>query len=328
VILERSRPRRRRFLWPVLLTLVLLAGLGLARINEQAVAAVEYLEGIRSSAASLVTPAASFSGLSGRVGSIDRAEFFTVVDAMEAALAEAVLAVGESPESGQLVGVATIYRLTLETWRAGVATFAEGVIELADGAPEGGDRIHVGLQQLAAGDQLYTGLLAELARETVPDPITPLPTMNLVDPEFGAGRLARLFTAVASAANSNLALRADLAVRQVTSEPAWVTDPEGNLVMTATELIAVAVVVANSGNADAPAQNVQLELVSPDSSEIRMEVLPELAPGGQTTVTFTDLPVSFGGSYQIGVTLILTVPDSDPANNGSNLAFIVLEPTE
>ncbi len=312
----------------MVLTLVLLTGLGLARINEQAVAAVDYLEGIRASAASLVTPAASFSGLSGRVGSIDRAEFFTVIDAMDAALVQAALVVAESPESGQLVGAATIYRLTLETWKDGVATFAEGVIELADGELTGGDRIHVGLQQLAAGDQLYAGLLAELDRESVPDPITPLPAMNLVNPDVGAGRLARLFTAVASASNSNLALRADLAVRQVTSEPAWVTDPEGNLVMTATESIAVAVVVANNGNADAPAQTVELELVSPESSETRMVEVPELAPGGQTTVVFIDLPVVFGGSYQVGVTLILTVPDSDPSNNGANLAFIVLEPTE
>jgi hypothetical protein len=45
-------------------------------------------------------------------------------------------------------------------------------------------------------------------------------------------------------------------------------------------------------------------------------------------VTFTELPVAFGGSYSVGVTLMLTVPDADPANNGLTLAFIVLEPPE
>lgn len=327
MILERPRPRRRRYLWPLLLTVLVLGGLGLARINERAVAAVGYVDGIRRSAGSLVTPASSFAGLAGRVGSIDRAEFLTVIDTMEAALEQAAVAVDESPESGELVGVAALYRLTLDTWKTGVLTFSEGVIELADGTEAGSERINIGLQQVAAGDQLYFGLLAEFDRETVPDPVTPLPPLTMINPDIGAGLLARLFTVVASAENSALALRADLAIRQVTSEPAWVADPEGNLVLTATELVSVDVVVANGGNADAPAQDLELQLVSPESTEVRTAAVPELAPGAQTTVTFADLPVAFGGSYSVGVTLVLTVPDSDPANNGSILAFVVLEPT-
>lgn len=328
MILERPRPRRRRYLWPLLLTLLVLGGLGLARINEQAVAAVGYVEGIRQSVSSLVTPASSFAGLAGRVGSMDRAEFLTVIDTMESALEEATLAVEESPESGALVGVAALYRLTLDTWSVGVSTFADGVIELADGTDSASERINVGLQQVAAGDQLYLGLLAEFDRDTVPDPITPLPPLNMINSNFGAGQLARLFIVVAGSDNSALALRADLAVRQVTSDPAWVTDPEGNLVMPASELMSVDVVVSNGGNADAPAQNLELQLVSPVTTEVRTEVVPELAPGAQTTVTFTDLPVAFGGSYSVGVTLMLTVADADPANNGLTLAFIVLEPPE
>ena len=55
--------------------------------------------------------------------------------------------------------------------------------------------------------------------------------------------------------------------------------------------------------------------------------MPELAPGGQTTVTIGELAVVPGQTYQLGVALSLSVADGDPTNNAITLTFIVNEPT-
>jgi hypothetical protein len=139
--------------------------------------------------------------------------------------------------------------------------------------------------------------------------------------------LARLYATAAGAQNSVLALRADLAVGQVTSQPELVTNPDGNLVVSSAELLRVDVVVANRGNVDAPSQLLNLELLSPDGAENRTVDVPELSPGGQTTVTIGDLAIVPGQTYQLGVVLGLNVADGDPTNNAISLTFIVNEAT-
>jgi hypothetical protein len=325
VNLDRPRTRRHRYLWPLIVTVVVIAALGLARINDEAAAAVEYLDGIRLSAKSLSGAASSFASLGAEIGATDRARFQTVIDKVTADLETAAGAVAEPPGAGSLVGVASLYRLTLSTWKSGVATFAEGMFASADEGGAGSDRIYAGLEQVAAGDSLYQGVLAELARDDVPDPIGDLPELRFLDPSLPAGTLARLFAMAAASPNSPLRLRADLAVGQVNSVPDWVADPDGNLVVAATESLTIEVVVVNHGNAGAPAQVVNLEVLSPEGSELRQENLSALSAGSQTTVRFPDLPVRPGNTYQLSVALQLTVPDADPTNNSITLGFNVNE---
>ena len=327
VITDRPRSRRRRFLWPLLLSAVVLAALVLARINDQATAAVNHLDDIRQSANQLVTSAAAFGSLAEGIATIDRAHFQTITDSVLAALDGAGSVVSEPPESGHLVGAASLYRLTVSTWRSGVVTFAEGVIEMADEGGTGEERIYAGLQQVSAGDVLYLRFLEELDRPEVPDPIAAMPGLRFLPDTITPVSLARLYATAAGAQNSVLALRADLAVGQVTSQPELVTNPDGVLVVTSAESISVDVVVANRGNADAPAQVLNLELLSLEGAENRTVDVPELAPGGQTTVTIENLVVVPGQTYQLGVALSLSVADGDPTNNAITLTFIVNEPT-
>jgi len=154
-----------------------------------------------------------------------------------------------------------------------------------------------------------------------------MPALRFLPNSITPVSLARLYATAAGAQNSPLALRADLAVEQVTSQPELVTNPDGDLVVSSAESIAVDVVVANRCNADAPAQILNLELLSLDGAETRTVDVPELAPGGQTTVTFDNLAVVPGQTYQLGVALSLSVADGDPTNNAITLAFIVNEPT-
>jgi hypothetical protein len=327
VIVDRPRSRRRRFLWPLLLSAVVLAALVLARINDQATAAVEHLDDVRLSANQLVTSAAAFGSLSEGIANIERAEFQTITDSVLDALDAAGSVVSEPPESGHLVGAATLFRLTVSTWRSGVVTFSDGVIEMADEGGTGEERIYAGLQQVAAGDILYLRFLEELDRPDVPDPISNMPGIRFLPSTISPVSLARLYATAAGAQNSLLALRADLAVGQVTGDPEFVTNPDGDLVVSSAESITVDVVVANRGNADAPAQSLDLELLHSEGSENRRVAVPELAPGGQTTVTIENLVIVPGQTYQLGVALSLSVADGDPTNNTISLTFIVNEPT-
>ena len=56
------------------------------------------------------------------------------------------------------------------------------------------------------------------------------------------------------------------------------TNPDGDLVVSSAELLTVDVVVANRGNVDAPAQVLNLELLSPEGAENRTVDVPELSP--------------------------------------------------
>ena len=257
---------------------MILAALVLARINEQAAAAVDHLDDIRQSANQLVTAAAAFGSLSEDIATIDRAQFQTITDSVVAELDGAGTVVSEPPESGHLVGAATLYRLSVSTWSSGVVAFAEGVIEMADEGDTGEERIYAGLQQVAAGDVLYLRFLEELDRPEVPDPIATMAGLRFMPTTISPVSLARLYATAAGARNSLLALRADLAVGQVSSQPELVTNPDGDLVVSSAELLTVDVVVANRGNADAPAQVLNLELLSPEGGENRTVDVPGCPP--------------------------------------------------
>ncbi|MGH8958926.1 MAG: CARDB domain-containing protein [Acidimicrobiia bacterium] len=326
--LERRLRRRRWAWWPVLLTIIVLLALILARINAQASAAVAYLDGIRQSAEHLVTAASTFSNLPDDLAGLDRAEFETASDSVAAALNNASASVLEAPQRSSLVGAASLFRLAVSTWIGGVRTFQEGMLRSADLEGAGEEQIYAGIQQVAAGDQLYRGVLTELARAEVPDPITPLPELQFHSPDYSPVALARLFAAAAAADNSLLALRADLAVGQVTSQPAWVTDPDGDLVVEPVESIRIDVVVANLGNTSAPIQNLFLDLSTDEEEDSRTLAVPALAPGAQTTVSFLELAVASGQTYQLSVALQLTEPDGNADNDGIALSFFVNEPVE
>lgn len=327
-MLERPTPRKRWRWWALGLVVVILAALILARINAQASAAVNYLDGMRRSAEGLVSAASTFSALDQNVVDLDRMEFETATNAVLEALAVASGAVVEPPERSSLIGAASLMRLALGTWESGVATFREGVLGLADQSEAGEEQIYAGLQLVLAGDEIYGDVLTELGRDDVPDPITPMPDLNFQSSSRSPVAAARLFASAASADNSLFVLRADLAVSQVTSQPVWVTDPDGDLVISAVESIAIDVVVANLGNTNAPAQILFLDLAPVDGAEVSQTLdVPELVAGSQTTVSFPALTVTPGLSYNLSVALQLTGPDGNAENDGLALSFFVNEPT-
>jgi hypothetical protein len=300
----------------------------LARINEQAAAAVRYLDGMRQSAESLVAAASTFSSLDEDIVDLDRMEFETATNAVLEALADASEPVADPPERSSLIGAASLLRLAISTWESGVATFRQGVLGLADQGEAGEEQVYAGLQLVLAGDEIYEDALEELARPDVPDPITAMPKLVFQSTSRSPVASARLFASAATADNSLFVLRADLAVSQVTSQPVWVTDPDGDLVVSAVETLVIDVVVANLGNTAAPAQNLFLNLAPADGEQLAQTAeVPPLEAGGQTTVSFPALAVSPGLSYNLSVALQLNGPDGNATNDGLALSFFVNEPT-
>ncbi|MDQ3499767.1 MAG: hypothetical protein M3488_02075, partial [Actinomycetota bacterium] len=202
LMLERPTDRRRWRWWALGLTVVILAALVLARINAQASAAVNYLDGMRRSAEGLVTASSTFSGLDQNLVDLDRIEFETATTAVLEALAEGSEAVDEPPETSSLIGAASLLRLALATWESGVATFREGLLGLADQAESGEEQIYAGLQLVSAGDEIYAEVLKELDREDVPDPITSMPALSFQSSTRTPVAAARIFASAASADNS------------------------------------------------------------------------------------------------------------------------------
>jgi len=328
--LRLERPTRRRgWRWlAIAVTVVVVAALILARINAQATAAVSYLDGMRRSAESLVTAAATFSDLDRSVADLERIEFETATRAVLDSLAAAKSAVAESPDRGSLVGAAALLRLAIDTWEKGVATFRQGVLSLADTAESGEEQIYAGLQLVLSGDEIYGEVITELERPDVPDPITSMPVLAFQSSSRSPVAAARLFAAAASAGNSRFVLRADLAVSQVTSQPAWVTDPDGDLVVSAVETLVIDVVVANLGNTSAAAQNLFLTMAPPGGDQFTQTAqVSALDAGSQTTVSFPAVAVLPGISYNLSVALQLTAPDGNADNDGVALSFFVNEPT-
>jgi hypothetical protein len=327
-MLERPTRRRRWRWWALALTVVILAALLLARINAQATAAVNYLDGMRQAAETLVTSAATFSGLDQNVIDLDRIEFETATSSVLDALADASVAVVEPPQRSSLIGAASLMRLAVTTWESGVATFREGVLGLADGGESGEEQIYAGLQLVSAGDEIYNELLTELGREDVPDPITAMPLLLFESSTRSPVAAARLFASAAGADNSLFVLRADLAVSQVSAEPTWVTDPDGDLVVSSVDSMVIEVVVANLGNTAAPEQTLFLSLVPNEGDETaQTAAVPPLAAGSETTVSFPALTVRPGLSYNLSVALQPSGPDGNADNDGMAIAFFVNEPT-
>ena len=333
IIVERAPPyerRRRRFnwWWVVGLIVVIFLALALAQINAQATAAVTYLDGVRSSAEDLVTAAATFSSMPDDLVELDRVRFQTSTDSVIAALERAGAAVQDAPQRSSLIGAASLFRLAVSTWTGAIVTFQDGMLRSADEGGAGEEQIYAGLQQVAAADQLYQGVLAELARDDVPDPITAFPELRFHSDAYTPVALARLFSTAATASNSLLALRSDLAVSQVTARPEWVTDPDGDLVIGSIDLIQIDVVVSNLGNIDSPPQNLFLTVAPSGGEQISLTLtVPALAPSEQTTVSFADIAVVPGTQYQLSAAMQLTGPDGNAANDGIALAFFVNEPT-
>jgi hypothetical protein len=139
---------------------------------------------------------------------------------------------------------------------------------------------------------------------------------------------AQTLLAQARIDESPLALRAALAVEQVTTLPEWVLDTEGTLVVDATESLAIRVIVTNGGNAMSDPTGITIEVVGGDGSAQAASLeVPTLEASAKTTITFDPLTVTPGRSYSLVVRLGLAPGEGETADNSRTLLFRVNEGT-
>jgi hypothetical protein len=308
----------------LLISLALVAALYGSYVARRAAATVEYLGSVRTSSEQLAKDTGLFLDSLGRLESMDRTEFVTVVDTIASDLVGASsVTESESPEG--MEGSATLFRLAVEAWSEGLGQFKQAVLEAADspGSFAGTDLMAAGLFRMASGDALYLSLLGELARPDVRDPIVPLPEIRFVQTGVPISAAASMLALTASSDASLIRLRSDLSVEQVNSDPSWVRNPNNELVVDATEVIAVEIVVANKGNGASAPLTIALDLDGEGVLTSRTQLVGRLEAGAQTVVRFSDLAVKPGGLYRIEAQLKLSEPDRDLQNNTQTIDFLI-----
>lgn len=325
-----GRPRRRRrWLLPlVAATLVL----GAVALSQAATPSDPLLaEDIRSNALQVSRRADVFRDMLVRMGAVDRVELQTVTDEARTRLEEVRSFITELEDPpAEYARVLALFDLALESWSTGAEGFAEHLLAAADGDTSLGltDLMIDDLLELRAGDRLYREAVEVLVNSDVTQPVSAMPDVRFLPEGYPLAAGAQTLLAQARADGSPLALRASLAVEQVTTVPEWVLDTEGTLVVDATEELVIRVVVTNAGNARSEPSALTVEAVGGDGSaqEATLEV-PALEAGAKTTITFDPLSVTPGRSYSMAVRLALAPGEGETEDNTRTLTFRVNEGT-
>lgn len=325
------RRRRRRIIWPVLITAVAIVAVLVATAGGDARATISYVEEIRSSTLALSRAGSTLTDLVGDLAHVDRSEFESVVMGVEEALdGAAAVAAMEVPEQ-TLVGASMLFRLAVESWTQGIGEFSDAVLLAADEPtdPTAPDDLAAALVDVRSGDRVYSALLDELARDDVPAPVGEMPDVQLLPVDAPITVLVPAWVIAARVEGSGLALRPSIRIEQVRTSPEWVTSADESVVIPATDTIDLAVVVSNTGNIDSEPATVELTLADQVAEPVVVsEAVPAIAPGMSTSVIFTDLAVVPAQSYQIQLLLTPGGPDAFADDNRFSTAFTINAPTD
>ena len=315
-----------RFLLPLLITVALIIAVVVTAAGEETRTELEYLDEIKAQATELSRSGAAIREMMPRLREIGRDEFTTIMDSVSNDVAVALSFVGSEPPVESLIPVWSLYRQAVEAWDSGVETLSTGILRAADQPDDAtvANLIGDGLADLRAGDNLFDDLRSEVEREEVPDPVTPLTDVNLFTAESGGlASLAGTYVAAARASTNNLGLLPGLMVSQILAEPDWDVNVEDEVVIPFTETVIFSVVVTNVGNVESQPGTLSLELVGGEVPVRATAELPMLQPSGQTTLAFEPMEVAPDIAYQVTGELIVTGPDSDPADNRQSTTFTV-----
>lgn len=324
----RSRRRvLRRLIWSLLVVVVVVLAVVVATAGEETRTELEYLEQIHSQATDIASSGNALRDVVSRLQRIERTEFVTVIQGIQEDLDAGLELVEQEPPITSLVSVHALYREALETWDRGIAGYSAAVLEAADD-PESAvvvDSVADALAEIRAGDSAYASMVEAMARDDVPEPLSPMPDVTLMPAEGTLVSLAVSYVDSARSENSRLALRPGLSVSQVAPEPEWQINPEGSAVVPTTDSITFSVVVTNVGNVRSETVPLILELIGgPELVRLTDEVSP-LAPNQQVTVVFDEVAVQPGGIYEVRAALAATGNDSSFEDNEITVEFVVNE---
>lgn len=300
-------------------------GLVVAGAGTETRVQIEYLSQIHEHATSMSRNGDALRSVAGRIETIARDEFVTVLDGIETDIDAALAFVAEDPPNPDVLPVRSLFRQALMAWDAGVTDFKNSILEAADFPNDLTvvDRIAAALAELRAGDAVYQQLVVELERDDLPDPLSPLPHVAMSPGQGGLVNMALGFSSAARSPNNTLTLRPGLRVSSIVAEPSWQVDASGDAVLQATETVTFSVVVSNMGNVESGTQELELTLTGENGDTSLSLTVEPLAPGLQITMTFEALDVEPGGSYQVTAELVAVGNDVDFADNLVTVEFTV-----
>jgi hypothetical protein len=215
----------------------------------------------------------------------------------------------------------------LLAWDEGVRGYEASVLLAAD-EPQNllaVDAMAESLAELRAGDGIYVDLVAEVNRDELPQPPSPMVDVMLLPVDASLIGLSVSYIDSARSPNSGLALRPGLGVSQIVADPEWQVDPSDQAVLPATELVVFSVVITNAGNVTSAEDSLVVTL-SGGPDPIRSQVVVEpLEPDQQVTVIIEPMTVEPGGVYEVVAALAISENDSNFDDNSITVVFTVNE---
>lgn len=323
-----AKSRRRvlgRLIWPLLVAVVVVVAVVVSASGEEKRTELDYLDEIRSQATDLARSGAALRDLMPRVREIDREEFVTVFEGVQADLDASVAFVATEPPIDSLIPVWALYRQTVQAWHDGVDLLTGAILRAADDPEDVAvvNDVADALGDIRIGDNLFQDLKVEFQRSEIPSPVSPVADVRLSPGEGGLVSLSASYVAAAQASTNGLGLRPGLQVTQVVSDPAWEINVDGQAVVPDTDTIVFSVVVTNVGNVASQPESLTMEMTAGEEPTASVAAVPVLLPDGQTTIIFEPVEVIPDTLYQVEMELVLTNPDSDLTDNTLVVQFTV-----
>jgi hypothetical protein len=314
-----------RLVVPLLVIGVVILGIVVTASGAETRSQIDYLTRLQADATRVAQGGAALPGVTTRLSTISREEFVTAMDIVVSDLEEALAFGDEEPPTAAVLPVRALYRQAVTAWHQGATALTEAILHAADNPNDNAavDRLVAALAQLRVGDSVWAQLMAEMERDDVPEPLSPLPEVVMSPASGPLLTVALVYTEAARAETNTLGLRPGLRVSQLVSDPAWQVDSNDQAVVPVTEQVVFSVVMSNVGNVDSIAQELILRLEGgAEPVQAAMTVEP-LAPGQQVTLVFDPFTVTPGVTYNITATIGTTAPDIDIEDNTVTLQFRV-----
>ena len=260
----------------------------------------------------------SLSALVVDIEDFDRATLVERLGAMEASAEEMVARLVDVEAPQDLSEGSLFLRIAAGAWRSGISDTRAGLLAVSANPldEEGLAALSRGLIDLRVGDRAYVGFLSEVGDVDTTLLGGPFPSVAFVPPAdealYEAHDLARRMFLSGSVAPVD-----DIALADLKLEPGPVGEQDGLPVLAVTANQSATVAVSNRGNVDVTGITVKLRLISNSGGDYQTEQeVTGLEAATVTSLTFTDLPVEAGVTYEISVSL---VREDDNAENDSQV---------
>jgi hypothetical protein len=307
------RPRRRRFLIPLILSVIAAAAWWIGSLAQDELSVAAYLDEARAISDAQAPRAESFRQLLIDTSALQmqRAAFTVTIDQMTAGIEEDLVTLSELevPEEAFVPGVFLV--LALERWSASLTAFGEAALRLPDGADLAARAdVSEALVGLQVADAMYEQFQIEAA--TVANDlglaVAPFVDVEFVEDSFATPEgVSQLIQAILD--NPEMAAEQQLTIVSVELQPAPAGDTtaEGREQIPATDALTVTVVVRNDGTDAETGLEVRLKVSTAGDGVIQTAdsaSVGELAPsGGSTAVEFAAIAVDDGIGYRLDVEL-------------------------